>query len=104
MKQQDPRRATEIKKLLKANGIDPRLIRSKLNKYSMGSSLTVTILSRSINREDVVKILKQFEKYDRCEITGDILSGCNRYVFVTYSEPEYDPIDDFNYVGSRHHY
>lgn len=85
MKSQDPRRATEVKKLLKAVGIDPRLIRSRLHTYSMGSSLNVQILDRSIDRGVVEKALKHFESYDLDEATGEILCGGNDFVFVTYA-------------------
>lgn len=87
MKSQDPRRATEIKKLLKAAGIDPRLIRSRLDNYSMGSSLNVKLLSLGIDIEAVQQILSQaFERVRKCEMTGETLSGGNAFVFVDYHE------------------
>ncbi len=39
----------------------------------------------SIPLAEVEKIANAHERIDRCEFSGEILSGCNRYVHVGYS-------------------
>lgn len=51
----------------------------------MGSSITVTIKSPEVDEFRAKEIAEGKERISRCEITGDILSGGNRYVDVRYS-------------------
>jgi hypothetical protein len=70
----------EAKKLLKQNGINTKFIKA----YMHGSSLRVRIMSKEISRERVEEILYPHQRVNRCEYTGDILSGGNFFIFVGY--------------------
>lgn len=70
----------EVKAILKAAGIDSRKVSVRVTP----SSYNVTLKSWSISRSEVEKALKHLEEIRRCEATGEILSGCNTFVFVDY--------------------
>lgn len=48
------------------------------------SAYDVEIKSLDIDKDEIEKIVKKFEDIDRDERTGEILSGGNTYVFVSY--------------------
>jgi len=72
--------ANDIKKILKANGINTKLVRVRVAH----GSTDVTLKDFAIKASDVKTILKDFHKVHRCELTGDYLSGGNHFVFVDY--------------------
>lgn len=74
--------AKSIRTALKAAGMSNRQVSVKSSRYSMGSSVTVEILDLSVNMALVKKIAMAHETCRRCEVTGDILSGGNRFIFV----------------------
>lgn len=53
---------------------------------SRSSTLDITIKDPMIKIKPIEEIAKRFQKIDRCEASGEILSGGNRYVFVDYSD------------------
>jgi hypothetical protein len=69
--------AAEIRKSYKAAGIKAS-VRSR--SFSMGSAIDVTVKSGSFM--SAKEIAESFSRVDRCEITGEILSGCNCYVSI----------------------
>ena len=71
--------------LKKQYGWTSRQVSVQSDCYSMGSSIRVTIKDPAIYRADVEKVAEQYERIHRCEVTGDILGGCNRYVDVHYT-------------------
>lgn len=73
--------AREIRKAYKAAGIRAS-VRSK--SYSGGSSIRVTLNSGSY--PEAKRIAYGAQRIDRCEYSGEILSGCNRYVFIDLSD------------------
>jgi len=78
--------AKEIRTALKkAKGITSRQVSVRSESYSMGSSIRLTIKDPSISKEWVEEIAKEQQSISRCEYSGDILSGGNRFVFVDYS-------------------
>jgi hypothetical protein len=52
----------------------------------MGSAIRITIKSPEVDAKRAEEIAKGAERIHRCEITGEILGGGNRYVDVTYSD------------------
>lgn len=78
-------RAAEIRKALKEHGWNSRKVSVKSDYFSMGSSIDVVIKDADVDLETVEKIANEHESISRCEITGEILSGGNRYVSVRYS-------------------
>ncbi len=81
-----PTKAQTVQAELKANGINSRQVSVRADNYSMGSSIDVTIRDAAISPGQVVPVAYKVERVDRCEITGEILSGGNTYVHVAYSE------------------
>jgi hypothetical protein len=74
--------ATQIRKDLKAAGFASRSISVKTSKTG---SVRVEIKDASIPAEKVKEIAYRQQKIDRCETTGEILSGGNTFVFVGYA-------------------
>lgn len=77
--------ATIRQELKKKHGWNSRQVSVKSDCYSLGSSIDITIKDARINLSDVEAIADPHESIHRCEITGDILGGANRYVRVSYS-------------------
>lgn len=69
-----------IREELKAIGIKPRQVSIRRD----GSSANVTIKDLSVEYDKVNEAAHKFEKIDRCEYSGEILCGGNRFVFVDY--------------------
>ena len=84
--------AKTIRAALKAKGWSSRKVSVRSDYYSMGSSIDVTIKDASVPMSVVKEIAMSAEKIDRCEISGDILSGCNRYVSVNYTREALDTL------------
>ena len=76
--------AAEIRAALKAKGWSSRKISVRADYYSMGSSIDITIKDVSIPLNVVKAIAEDHERIDRCQFSGEILAGCNRYVHVRY--------------------
>jgi len=74
----------KIRQALKAKGITNKQVSVKSKSYSMGSSIHVTIKDLSISRKMVEEIANKKESVRRCEVTHEILSGGNQFVFVDY--------------------
>lgn len=72
---------TAIKKEL---GYTSKQVSVRCSNFSMGSSVDVRIKVRGIDVEAVDAIAKRDEKIHRCERTGEILSGGNRYISTSY--------------------
>ena len=72
--------ASDVKKLLKANGINTKAISVRV-EYG---STRVRLKDFAIKSSEVEKLLGQFHKVRRCEATGDYLSGGNHFVMVDY--------------------
>lgn len=73
-----------VRTALKAMGYGPREISVRGESYSMGSSINVCVKVRGVDLKAVEAVAMGAERVDRCEITGDILSGGNRFVHVKY--------------------
>lgn len=74
-----------IRTALKSIGISNRRVSVRAENYSMGSSINIEIKDATIAMSTVKAIAETQERIDRCEITGDILSGGNRYLHISYS-------------------
>lgn len=83
--------ARELRQLLKKRyGWTGRQVSIRTDNYSLGSSIRVEIKDGSIPLPLVTELAEDHESIRRCEITGDILSGGNRYVSVNLSEAARD--------------
>lgn len=77
--------AAVIRAAFKAKGWNSRQISVRTDYYSMGSSINVEIKDAAIPYYEAEAIAEGKERIDRCELTGEILSGGNRFVHVTMS-------------------
>lgn len=77
--------AAQIRAALKAKGWSSRVVSVRAESFSMGSAIRVEVRSADVPIQVVEAIAKEHEDISRCEITGDILSGGNRYITVSYS-------------------
>jgi hypothetical protein len=77
--------AAHIRKTLKQkHGITSRQVSVRADHFSMGSAIRVRINDANISHKLIDGIAKQAESIRRCEYSGEILSGGNRYVTVSY--------------------
>ncbi len=80
-------RAKAIRQALKReHGWTAKHVSVRSHLYSMGSSIRIVIKDATVLRPAVERIANEHESVRRCEYSGDILSGGNRFVFVEYSE------------------
>lgn len=78
--------AADIRQTLKARyGWTSRDVSVRAESYSMGSSIHVRIKNPAVAIEPVRAIAMQSEDISRDERTGEILSGGNRFVYVSYT-------------------
>lgn len=67
-------------------GFTSRDVSVRSSSYSMGSNIDVTIRRDGIREATVRDVAEQAERIRRCDITGEILSGGNRFVSVCYDD------------------
>lgn len=83
----------EIKKMLKENGIDTKYVSIKHRYCGYSESYDITIKSVDVDINEVEKLIKSFEQYERDERTGEILEGGNTYIIVQY---DYNTLEEAN--------
>ncbi len=79
-------RAAQMRKEFKANGWNARKVSVRVEYYSMGSSIHVTVKDPTVDVAKAKEIAKAGESIDRCEITHEILSGGNCFVHFGLSD------------------
>jgi hypothetical protein len=78
--------AAQIRATLKReHGWSSRQVSIRAEYFSMGSSIDVTVKDPTIPLPTVKRVAEGAESIRRCEVSGEILSGGNRYVSVRYS-------------------
>lgn len=78
--------AAEIRQILKRkHGWNSRQVSVRAEYYSMGSSIEVEIKDAAVPLPTVKALAEKAEHVRRCEVSGEILGGGNRYVSVRYS-------------------
>jgi len=78
-------RAAAIRAAYKAKGWTSRDISVRSESFSMGSAIRVSLKNPDVPFGWAKDIASAHERIDRCHASGEILSGCNRYVSVGYS-------------------
>lgn len=81
-----------MKQKLKEAGIDTKHISIREGGGAYSSSYNVKIKSPYIDADEVKKIVREYESYERDERTGEILEGCNTYVFASYDDSCFDEV------------
>lgn len=79
-------RAKLIREALKAKGIKARQVSVTCDLYSMGSTIRVRIKDAAVKKAIVEEIANVHERIDRDHMSGEILSGANRFVDVEYTD------------------
>jgi len=82
----EPTSADHLRAALKRAGFTSKQVTVRRDAYSMGSTLYVTIRDLSIPKSKIEEIAGAFEIVRRCERSGEILSGGNRYLDVSYED------------------
>lgn len=78
--------AAKVRAALKKElGYGPRDVSVRCDNYSMGSAVRVRIKRVGLNFAKIKEIAEREESIRRCEYSGEILSGGNRYVTVDFS-------------------
>ncbi len=77
-------RAAIIRAALKAKGWSSRLVSVKADHFSMGSAIRISIKSAAVPFAEVKAIASEHESISR-DASGEILSGGNRYLDISYS-------------------
>ena len=74
----------EIKDLLKQKGFDIKKISVREQQGGYSQAFWVTLKDKSIDKEEVRKVVEPLQYYERDERTFEILAGGNTYIFVQY--------------------
>lgn len=76
--------------LRRVHGWTSRDVSVRIDRYSMGSSIRVSIRRLDIPLAEVERIAGRHERVRYCQVTGEILSGGNMYVSTSYSHEALD--------------
>ena len=77
--------AKRIRAELKSRGWNSRAISVRVDSYSLGSTIRVTIKTPDAPISVVREVAEHYQVIHQCETTGEILSGGNRHVEVAYA-------------------
>jgi hypothetical protein len=78
--------------LKKRHGWTSRQISVRADYFSLGSALEIHVKDPAIPLSAVKAVAEPSEHIRRCEITGDILGGGNRYLHVSYTRQAQETI------------
>lgn len=81
-----------VRKALKDAGIAARDCSVTVRDSGYNTAVRVKVKNPRVKLEDVRNVVNQFEEIDRDERTGEILSGCNVYMFVEYADGIFDEL------------
>ena len=80
------KKSTEIKKEISEEfNIAKKDISVRLRHYIAYHIEINKRLEGVVNLQEVRQFIRKFESVSRCEVTGEILGGGNRYVFANFS-------------------
>lgn len=77
-------RVKAIRAELKAHGYNSRRIGVTLKYAGYSSVINVTIKELAIDKKEIENIADKYKFFERDERTGEILSGGNTYIRVSY--------------------
>ena len=86
LKNKDMTTKEKITAKIKELGYNSRQVSVHNRAAGYSSALVVTVRDASISLETIENAVNVFEKIDRCQASGEILSGGNTYVNVEYSD------------------
>lgn len=85
-------RAAAIRSELKLHGWTSRDVSVRVDSYSLGCTIHVTIRSASVRISAVQETIAHFERVDRCSTTGEILCGGNAHLDIEYADSVRDAV------------
>lgn len=78
-----------IREELKKNGINTKMVSVTGKSCGYSDSITVKIKDLKINKKLVDEIAIKQKEVSYCQVSGEILEGCNTYVFIDF---DYDAL------------
>lgn len=82
----------EITAELKEAGYNSRKVSVSVKDAGWSTKVDITIKDPTVNAHEIEAIVNKRESIDRDERTGEILAGCNTYVFVAYKYGLFDEL------------
>lgn len=82
----------EITAELKESGYNSRKVSVSVKDAGWSTKIDITIKDPTVNAHEIEAIVSKRESIDRDERTGEILAGCNTYVFVAYKYGLFDEL------------
>lgn len=82
----------EITAELKEAGYNSRKVSVSVKDAGWSTKIDITIKDPTVNAHEIEAIVSKRESIDRDERTGEILAGCNTYVFVAYKYGLFDEL------------
>ncbi len=82
----------EITAELKEAGYNSRKVSVSVKDAGWSTKIDITINDPTVNAHEIEAIVNKRESIDRDERTGEILAGCNTYVFVAYKYGLFDEL------------
>lgn len=82
----------ELKAKMKAAGFNSKKVSVSVKVVGYSDSIRMTIKDSSVDEKKVREIGESFRHIDRCESSGEILSGGNTYLHIGYSDSARDEI------------
>jgi hypothetical protein len=74
----------EVRNSIKKLGYNSRQISVRDGGGCYSTTINITIKDLNIDKDLIEEATSNFEKIDRCEASGEILSGGNTFIFVSY--------------------
>lgn len=71
---------------LKKAGYNRTKVTVRYRRITHDRGIQITIKDLNINKQDIEKIVKKYEKIDWDEINGEILAGGNTYIDIEYDQ------------------
>lgn len=81
---------TAIKKELKEAGYNTRDFSVRVRDSYHDTAIIISIKNPEINRKEIEKLLHHWEEIDQDAASGEILAGCNIYLFISYADGIFD--------------
>lgn len=81
-----------IKKELKAAGYNAKDFKVSVKASGYDTAAYITVKNPGVNRCKVENLLHHWDQIDRDERTGEVLAGCNLYLFTEYEHGIFDQL------------
>lgn len=83
-----------IRTELKENGFDNKKVSVRVKDAGYETAVDVTVKDVYSDIEKVKLICNKYSHVDYCEVSGELLAGCNTFVHVAYDERQWEALAD----------